>query len=255
MGPIKIKIATTQIEGASEYDAPKTSEYDAPKASEYAAPTPAEKPSSDPNPKPSESKNGNGEENSCYSYEGSECIYTEPGTGTKYSWDAVKSAWVNKESGEARPAGQPQQHQQTAAQPNYKHDGTGYYYVDRLTMVKHRWNQEKNAWEDVGKVEDDEEGEESEEDEGMSEEERKARQYRKRKAAPWFQAQAEKKIEKVGVTARGDLWLKWDCRSTVDRLYNLRPQSNTDRMRIERGANTTPTAMDLTQPTKQLNRD
>jgi len=200
MGPIKIKIATTQIEGASEYDAPKTSEYDAPKASEYDAPTPAEKPSSDPNPKTSESKNGNGEENSCYSYEGSECIYTEPGTGTKYSWDAAKSAWVNKESGEARPAGQPQQHQQTAAQPNYKHDGTGYYYVDRLTMAKHRWNQEKNAWEDVGKVDDDEEGDESEEDETMSAEERKARQYRKRKAAPWFQAQAEKKIEKDPVT-------------------------------------------------------
>ena len=45
MGPIKIKIATTQIEGASEYDAPKASEYDAPKeaakplaASEYDSP-------------------------------------------------------------------------------------------------------------------------------------------------------------------------------------------------------------------------
>ena len=64
-------------------------------------------------------------------------------------------------------------------------------------MVKHRWNQEKNIWEDVGKVEEEEEGEESEEEEGMSEEERKARQYRKRKAAPWFQTQTEKKIEKV----------------------------------------------------------
>ena len=46
-------------------------------------------------------------------------------------------------------------------------------------------------------MEEDDEGEESEEEEGMSEEERKARQYRKRKAAPWFQAQTEKKIEKV----------------------------------------------------------
>merc|ERR550519_732221 len=36
--------------------------------------------------------------------------------------------------------------------------------------------------------------------EAMSEEERKARQYRKRKAAPWFQAQTEKKIEKDPVT-------------------------------------------------------
>ena len=196
MGPIKIKIATTQIEGASEYDAPKASEYDAPKTSEYDAPETVEKAVSEAaSTNSSESKKG---EESCYSYEGSECIYTEPGSGTRYSWDATRSAWVNKESGEARPAGQ-QQHQASSSQQqqNYKHDGTGYYYIDRLTMVKHRWNQEKNAWEDVGKVEDDEEGEESEEDEGMSEEERKARQYRKRKAAPWFQAQTEKKIEKV----------------------------------------------------------
>ena len=196
MGPIKIKIATTQIEGASEYDAPKASEYDASKTSEYDAPEPsAEKTVGEAATKNRESKNVKEGEESCYSYEGSECIYTEPGSGTRYSWDATRSAWVNKESGEARPAGQ--QQQQASSQQSYKHDGTGYYYIDRLTMVKHRWNQEKNAWEDVGKVEDDEEGEESEEDEAMSQEERKARQYRKRKAAPWFQAQTEKKIEKV----------------------------------------------------------
>ena len=91
MGPIKIKIATTQIEGASEYDAPKASEYDAPKkSSEYDAPEKAASEAA------SESKNGKqqgGEEESCYSYEGSECIYTEPGSGTKYSWDATRSAW------------------------------------------------------------------------------------------------------------------------------------------------------------------
>ena len=205
MGPIKIKIATTQIEGASEYDAPKASEYDAPKTSEYDAPEPTEKAASEA---ASESKNGKQGEDSCYSYEGSECIYTEPGSGTRYSWDATRSAWVNKQSGEARPAGQPQPQASSQQQQNYKHDGTGYYYIDRLTMVKHRWNQEKNTWEDVGKVEEDEEGEESEEDEAMSEEERKARQYRKRKAAPWFQAQTEKKIEKVWYEGLNALTLK-----------------------------------------------
>jgi len=198
MGPIKIKIATTQIEGASEYDAPKASEYDAPKTSEYDAPEPTVDEAASRNL--GESKNGKHGEESCYSYEGSECIYTEPGSGTRYSWDATRSAWVNQQSGEARPAGQPQPQASSQQQQSYKHDGTGYYYIDRLTMVKHRWNQEKNAWEDVGKVEEDEEGEESEEDEAMSEEERKARQYRKRKAAPWFQAQTEKKIEKDPVT-------------------------------------------------------
>jgi hypothetical protein len=62
-------------------------------------------------------------------------------------------------------------------------------------MVKHRWSEAAGAWEEAGKVED--EGEESEEDEAMTEEQRKARQYRKRKAAPWFKPQTEKKIEKV----------------------------------------------------------
>ena len=91
MGPIKIKIATTQIEGASEYDAPKASEYDAPKTSEYDAPEPTEK---TVNEAPSEGKNGIGKagEESCYSYEGSQCIYTEPGSGTKYTWDATRLA-------------------------------------------------------------------------------------------------------------------------------------------------------------------
>ena len=80
MGPIKIKIATTQIEGASEYDAPKTSEYDAPEATEKTVEA------------SSEGKNGIGKtgEESCYSYEGSQCIYTEPGSGTKYMWDATR---------------------------------------------------------------------------------------------------------------------------------------------------------------------
>ena len=91
MGPIKIKIATTQIEGASEYDAPKASEYDAPKTSEYDAPEPTEK---TVNEASSEGKNGIGKtgEESCYSYEGSQCIYTEPGSGTKYTWEATRLA-------------------------------------------------------------------------------------------------------------------------------------------------------------------
>ena len=97
MGPIKIKIATTQIEGASEYDAPKASEYDAPKKSEYDAPKEPTEKAAASEAASSESKNGTkqGEGESCYSYEGSECIYTEPGSGTKYSWDATRSAWVN----------------------------------------------------------------------------------------------------------------------------------------------------------------
>ena len=195
MGPIKIKIATTQIEGASEYDAPKASEYDAPKeaakplaASEYDSP----KTVSDGAPEAVKGdKSGDGA--SCYSYEGTDCVYTEPASGTKYTWDTVKAAWVDKETGEARAAGPVQQQ---AAGPSYKHDGEGYYYVDRLTMMKHRWDNETSAWTEAGTVEE-EEGEESEEDESMTEEERKARQYRKRKVAPWFQAQAERKIEKV----------------------------------------------------------
>ena len=209
MGPIKIKIATTQIEGASEYDAPKASQYDTPKASEYDAPKEAAKPLSASEYDAPKTVGDAAPEvvqvdgDSCYSYEGTDCVYTEPASGTKYTWDTVKAAWVNKETGEARAAGPVQQQ---AAGPSYKHDGEGYYYVDRLTMMKHRWDNETSAWKEAGTVEE-EEGEESEEDESMTEEERKARQYRKRKVAPWFQAQTERKIVKVrvvvGVT---DLW-------------------------------------------------
>lgn len=178
MGPIKIKIATTQIEGASEYDVPKepakaSSEYDAPAAT------------------PSSTPSATGEQGSCYETVEGETVYTEPASGARYTWDVERSAWVNKKTGEARAAGGG-----AAPQHNYKYDSEGYFYVDRLTMVRHRWSQEDGVWKEAGKVEDDEE-EESEEEENMTAEEVKARQYRKRKAAPWFQPQQDKKIEKV----------------------------------------------------------
>lgn len=190
MGPIKIKIATTQIEGASEYDAPRetpkaASEYDAPKE-EVSKAASTETASTD-------TTGGGG---SCYTYEGNDCYYTDPASGIRFLWDGVKNQWLNKETGEARDAetGQPQ-----AGQPNYKFDGQTYYYVNRLTMEKYKWNLETKAWDNAGKVADDGE-DESEEDENMTAEEMKARQYRKRKAAPWFQSQAEKKIEKDPLT-------------------------------------------------------
>lgn len=209
MGPfaIKIKIATTQIEGASEYDAPSeipkaASEYDAPKkevskvVSEYDAPTKAEE------GKVAENSSEQTVSDGCYTYEGEDCYYTEPASGTRFLWNRIKNQWVNKETGEAREAGTQQQHQQQqTGHENYKYDGQTYYYIDRLSMIKYKWNLETNSWENAGEVEDDE-GEESEEDENMTSEERKARQYRKRKAAPWFQAQAEKKIEKDPVTGK-----------------------------------------------------
>jgi len=181
MGPIKIKIATTQIEGASEYDVPKepakaSSEYDAPAAT------------------PSSTPSATGEQGSCYETVEGETVYTEPASGARYTWDVERSAWVNKETGEARAAGGG-----AAPHHNYKYDSEGYFYVDRLTMVRHRWSQEDGVWKEAGKVEDDEE-EESEEEENMTAEEVKARQYRKRKAAPWFQPQQDKKIEKDPVT-------------------------------------------------------
>ena len=82
MGPIKIKIATTQIEGASEYDAPKaSSEYDAPKStvSEYDSPKAVA-----PKESTVATNSSTVEAASCYSYEGEECIYTEPASGVKY---------------------------------------------------------------------------------------------------------------------------------------------------------------------------
>jgi hypothetical protein len=112
MGPIKIKIATTQIEGASEYDAPK--EKEAAKA------TPASEYDSPPAATESRTEAPATEAGSCYRsegclafstfsryrYEGSECLYTEPASGATYRWDVQQAAWVNRETGEARPAGQ-----------------------------------------------------------------------------------------------------------------------------------------------------
>ena len=151
----------------------------------FTPPAPAATPSSTP------SATATGEQGSCYETVGGVTVYTEPASGARYTWDGGRGAWVNQETGEARAAGGG-----AAPQHNYKYDSEGYYYVDRLTMVRHRWSQGEGVWKEAGKVEEDEE-EESEEEENMTAEEVKARQYRKRKAAPWFQPQQEKKIEKV----------------------------------------------------------
>ena len=108
----EIKIATTQIEGASEYDSPK--EKEAAKA------TPASEYDSPPGATVSRTEAPATEAGSCYRsegclafstfsryrYEGSECLYTEPASGATYRWDVQQAAWVNRETGEARPAGQ-----------------------------------------------------------------------------------------------------------------------------------------------------
>ena len=174
MGPIKIKIKTSQIEDNSEYG-----------GGDCAAPQTEEK------EKPGE-KEIREEGESCYRYEGEDCFYTEPASGAVFKWDKTAGSWaqVGTDQGKANSnkAGE------NGATPKYKMvDGT-YVYVDKLTGQKHKWNLETNQWDKIDKQdgdeeEEEEESEESEEDENMSEEEKKARQYRKRKAAPgWDQS-------------------------------------------------------------------
>ena len=169
MGPIKINIKTSQIEASSEYGGCDSVDVDKEELSEAAEVKPVER------------------DESCYSYEGEECFYTEPASGTVLRWDRQSNTWVTRD--------QPDTSQ---ASPNYKMEDGTYVYVDKLTGQKHKWNLETNQWDKVDKAAgevDDEEEEESEEDENMSEEERKARQYRKRKAAPgWDQSNYSKVV-------------------------------------------------------------
>ena len=52
----------------------------------------------------------------------------------------------------------------------------------------------------------------------------------------------EKKIDKVGATAEGDIWVKWNCWSTVDRIFNLRPWRRSDPLIVLRGDSREPVA-------------
>ena len=146
MGPIKIKIKTSQIEDNSEYGggdcpAPQTEEKEKPGEKEIRE-----------------------EGESCYRYEGEDCFYTEPASGAVFKWDKTAGSWsqVGTDQGKAssNKAGG-----ENGAAPKYKMvDGT-YVYVDKLTGQKHKWNLETNQWDKIDKQDGDEEEEESEESE------------------------------------------------------------------------------------------
>lgn len=215
MGPIKISIKTTQLEGSSEYggDAvPEKSSIVDDHSSEDKE-NKIKETSDDGNSKEdsnnvekSESKavdEAGSIDPSCYKYEGEDCFYTEPASGVEYRWDKEKNQWVNKDTGDAQPASvDPEQIQRE--QQNYKMEGGTYVYVDKLTNQKHKWNLETNVWDEVENDAVPEDGDESEEDENATEEERKARQYRKRKAAPGWDKTNYSKDPETGVTTYTD---------------------------------------------------
>ena len=78
MGPIKINIKTSRIEESSEYGG-----YDnlteANKEEEVKEVEKAEK------------------DETCYHYEGEECYYTEPASGTVFRWDKQSKTWINRD--------------------------------------------------------------------------------------------------------------------------------------------------------------
>jgi len=213
MGPIKISITTTQLEGASEYGggAPEKSHSTDNKPSSEDKENQVQASSNDSqikeNADRSEAKEkgeaGSSVDESCYRYEGEDCFYTEPASGVTYLWDKEKSQWVNKETGEAQPASEDQEKVQREHQ-NYKMEGGTYVYVDKLTNQKHKWNLETNQWDKVENEALQDDGDESEEDENATEEEKKARQYRKRKAAPGWDKTNYSKDPITGVTTYKD---------------------------------------------------
>jgi len=216
MGPIKISITTTQLEGASEYggDVPEKSlSADKHSLSEDKE-NQVKESSNDSQTKENidqtkseeqgNSVSGGTIDENCYRYEGEDCFYTEPASGVTYLWDKEKSQWVNKETGVAQPAAAADQEEVQKEHQNYKMEGGTYVYVDKLTNQKHKWNLETNQWD---KVENDalqDDGDESEEDENATEEEKKARQYRKRKAAPGWDKTNYSKDPVTGVTTYKD---------------------------------------------------
>jgi len=213
MGPIKISITTTQLEGSSEYGGDVVSDKShsvdhnfiedkenyATKGSED---TRIEEKKDENKSKGSDLPAGSIDE-SCYRYEGEDCFYTEPASGVTYLWDKEKSLWVNKETGVAQ-AASANQDQIQKEQQNYKMEGGTYVYVDKLTNQKHRWNLETNEWDKVENDTQPDDGDESEEDENATEEEKKARQYRKRKAAPGWDKTNYSKDPVTGVTTYTD---------------------------------------------------
>ena len=182
MGPIKIKIKTSQLEESSEYGGgdcalPQTTDTvqkEEPAVKEITKEKEAE---------------------SCYRYEGEDCFYTEPASGAVFRWDKAAGSWAQVSGDQSKASSNRSGECPVQPTPKYKMvDGT-YVYLDKLTGQKHKWNLETNQWDKIDKQdgdveeEEEEESEESEEDENMSEEEKKARQYRKRKAAPgWDQS-------------------------------------------------------------------
>jgi len=214
MGPIKIRITTSQLDGASscEYGGgesiaqleEKAAVTDSSNEQKENVNTDFTSPVKDIKEKiivNSDNAKSPSSGDDCYSYEGSDCFYTDPSTGAKYLWSQEKEEWVSKDSGASLPPSS-----QGDNENKYKFDGTTYVYRDKLTGQKHKWNLTSSEWEvvegDTGDSEKEEE--ESEEDENTTEEERKARQYRKRKAAPGWQEQKYVKDPVTGVTTYTD---------------------------------------------------
>ncbi|XP_014204051.1 HIV Tat-specific factor 1 homolog [Copidosoma floridanum] len=70
------------------------------------------------------------------SYEGGQCVYTEPGTGRKLVWNSAENKWCPKE--ENSDTSNPMK--------DYEFDGKHYVYTDKNTKVTYKFIQEKNEW-------------------------------------------------------------------------------------------------------------
>jgi len=211
MGPINIKITTTQLQESqqSEYGSSEPSKI--PEKDEYGSTEPPKNTETESevpdiiNTSVHGGKNNDTEGlNENYTYEGSECFYKDPSSGVKFRWCKDSNEWVDAQSGKSLPPSSDTHTQEEALQQNYRYDGDTYIYTDKLSGKRHKWNTENNSWEEMEGVAEEEQEEESEEDENTTEEERKARQYRKRKAAPGWDDTKYEKDPETGATIYKD---------------------------------------------------
>ncbi|XP_071452233.1 17S U2 SnRNP complex component HTATSF1 [Hetaerina americana] len=87
---------------------------------------------------------------SCYTYEGTTCIYTDPNTHIQYEWCTEKENWKRRSSGveeeKANSSSLPIKFSKEDTGSDYVYDGETYVYVDKRDGVKYSWDAKKNEW-------------------------------------------------------------------------------------------------------------
>ncbi|XP_046403880.1 HIV Tat-specific factor 1 homolog [Ischnura elegans] len=87
---------------------------------------------------------------SCYTYQGSTCIYTDPNTHLQYEWCAEKETWKERTSDEGTvpedSSSAPTKFSDEDTGSDYVYDGETYVYIDKKEGIKYSWNSAKNEW-------------------------------------------------------------------------------------------------------------